>query len=66
MLQRRSNHDTFRIYSIETESQPELVDRFGIGSIPTLVVVENKCVRGSLPNPRGCREIEQFLAPWLR
>jgi thioredoxin-like negative regulator of GroEL len=66
VLQRRANHETFRIYSIDTESQPELVERFGIGSIPTLVVVEDKCVRGSLPNPRGCRDIEQFLGPWLR
>jgi len=33
--------------------------------MPTLVVVEGKSVRAKLSKPRGCREIESFLAPWL-
>ena len=33
--------------------------------MPTLVVVEDKVVRARLEAPRGCREIETFLAPWL-
>jgi hypothetical protein len=33
--------------------------------MPTLVVVEGKVVRAKLERPRGCREIELFLAPWL-
>ena len=41
------------------------VDRFGITTMPTLVVVEGKLVRAKLERPRGCREIETFLAPWL-
>lgn len=31
-----------------------------------IVVVERKRVRGRLASPRGCREIEALLAPWLR
>jgi thioredoxin-like negative regulator of GroEL len=66
VLQRRSNHDTFRIYRVDAEAQTDLVERFGVETIPTLFVVEDKRVRASLPNPQGCRDIEKFLAPWLR
>jgi thioredoxin-like negative regulator of GroEL len=65
VLQRRANHDTFRIYRVDAQQQVELVDRFGIETIPTLAVVEEQRVKGLLPNPRGCRDIERFLAPWL-
>lgn len=65
VLQRRANHGTFRIDRVDAESHSDLVERFKIASIPTLVVVEDKRVRASLPNPRGCRDIEQFLGPWL-
>jgi len=43
----------------------DLTQRFAIGALPTLVVVEGKTVRGRLERPRGCRDIEGFLAPWL-
>jgi thioredoxin-like negative regulator of GroEL len=65
VLQRRRNHDTFRLYSIAREERPDIVERFRVASLPALIVVENKQVRARLESPRGCREIEQFLAPWL-
>src|SRR6266568_5338255 len=65
VLQRRRNHSTFRLYRVAQEDRPDLVDRFGITTMPTLVVVEGKTVRAKLERPRGCREIESFLAPWL-
>src|SRR5438876_9633416 len=65
VLQRRRNHETFRLYSVAQEDRPDLVDRFGITTMPTLVVFEGKTVRAKLERPRGCREIESFLAPWL-
>ena len=65
VLQRRANHDTFRIHRVDAQQQAELVERFGVDTIPTLVVVEEKRVKGQLEDPRGCREIESFLAPWL-
>jgi hypothetical protein len=34
--------------------------------MPTLVVVQDKIVQARLEKPRGCREIESFLAPWLK
>ena len=66
VLQRRANHDTFRMYRLDVDSRPDLVERFEVDSVPTLLVIEQKQVRGRLEEPKGCREIEVFLAPWLR
>lgn len=66
VLQRRHNHDTFRVYSVARERRPDLVEKFGITSIPTLVVIEERSVSARLEGPRTCREIESFLAPWLQ
>jgi thioredoxin-like negative regulator of GroEL len=65
VLQRRRNHGTFKVYNVAQEERPDLVDRFKVTTLPTLVVVEGKSVRGRLERPRGCRDIEAFLAPWL-
>ena len=65
VLQRRRNHGTFKLYRVDEERRPDLVERFGVAQIPTLVVVEGKRVQAKLEQPRGCREIEAFLAPWL-
>ena len=66
VLQRRRNHGTFKLYRVDEQERPDLVERFGVATMPTLVVVEDKTVRARLERPRGCREIESFLAPWLK
>ena len=66
VLQRRRNHGTFKLYRVDKEERPDLVERFRVETFPTLVVVEAKRVRARLERPRGCREIETFLAPWLK
>jgi thioredoxin 1 len=66
VLQRRANHDTFELVRVDADDNAELVEQFKIETIPTLVVVADKRAQGRLPNPRGCRDIERFLAPWLR
>ena len=43
-----------------------MFERFEVDEVPTLVVVEGRLVHSRLSKPRGCREIETFLAPWLR
>src|SRR5213592_3215468 len=58
VLQRRHNHGTFRLYRVDETERPDLAERFG--------VVEGHTVHARLVRPRGCREIEAFLAPWLR
>jgi thioredoxin-like negative regulator of GroEL len=65
VLQRRHNHRTFRLYRVDQGERPDLAERFGVVELPTLVVVEEKKVRAKLEKPRGCRDIESFLAPWL-
>ena len=42
------------------------MERFRVEGFPTLVVVEDRTVRARLDTPRGCREIERLLSPWLR
>lgn len=66
VLQRRRNHDTFRFYSVAQEQRPDLIEKFKVGQLPTLVVVEDRIVRGRLEGASGCRQIETFLAPWLQ
>ena len=65
VLQRRRNHGTFDVVRVAEEEHPQLLQRFMIETVPTLVVVQNKAVAARLERPRGCREIEGFLAPWL-
>ena len=66
VLQRRRNHGTFRLHVVDEHSHPDLVRRFGISVFPTLVVVADQVERARLERPRGCREIESLLSPWLR
>ena len=66
VLQRRGNHTTFRVLQVDVSERPELVERFGIEATPTLIVIEDNHVRARGATPRGCREIESLLQPWLK
>jgi thioredoxin-like negative regulator of GroEL len=66
VLQRRQNHDTFTLRFVALEDRPDLLARFRVEKTPTLMVVDNAVVRGRLVEPRGCGEIQTFLAPWLK
>ena len=66
VLQRRRNHGTFRVFIVDRDKRPDLVSRFGVNDLPTLVVIEDRTERARLERPRGCRDIEQLLGPWLR
>jgi thioredoxin-like negative regulator of GroEL len=66
VLQRRQNHDTFVMHRVAREDRGDLFERFGVEDVPTLMVIEDKAVQARLASPRSCREIERFLAPWLR
>jgi hypothetical protein len=66
VLQRRRNHETFRVRYVPQEDRPDLLERFRVGRTPTLMVVDGRVVRGKLVEPRGCEEIQTFLAPWLK
>ena len=66
VLQHRRNHDTFRYYSVAQEERPDLLEKFGIALTPTLLVFERRLIAARLESPRGSREIQRFLSPWLR
>jgi len=65
VLQQRRNHETFQVYRVDREQRPDLAERFHVERVPTLYVVEGKRVQARLEEPRGCRDIQRFLAPWL-
>jgi thioredoxin-like negative regulator of GroEL len=66
VLQRRSNHDTFTLHRVESERRPDLVERLRVEELPTILVIEQKRVRARLERPRGCAQITEVLAPWLK
>ena len=66
IFQRRRNHDSFKLVRVLVEDHPEVVKRFGVRAIPTIVVVEGRRERARIESPRGVKAIEQALAPWLR
>ena len=47
------------------ETFADLAERFGVKTLPTLCVVEGKRLQKRIAAPRGCRELERELAPWL-
>ena len=65
VLQRRRNHDTFELVRVSVDSHPELAEKFRVERIPTLCVVDGRKLCVSVVDPRGCRELERALEPWL-
>ena len=66
VLQRRRNHDTFRISRVDVDSRPDLAERFSITNVPTICVIERRRVRARVESPTGCAELTAALSPWLR
>ena len=66
VLQRRRNHETFRIHRIDVHQHPELAARFQIEGSPTICVVDNRRIVLRAHRPGGPRQLERLLSPWLR
>lgn len=66
VLQRGRNHGTFDLVRVSVDRSPDLAERFGIKEVPTICVVEDRKLRRRIVAPRGCRELERELEPWLR
>ena len=45
--------------------KPEIAERFRIDHVPTLLVVADRRVQDRLVHPRGCKDIETMLRPWM-
>ncbi len=66
MLQRRRNHETFDLLRVSVDRRPDLAEKFGIEQVPTICIVEDRKLRCRIVAPRGCRDLERELEPWLR
>ncbi len=66
VLQRRRNHDTFELVRVSVDRRPDLAAKFGVEDVPTICVVEDRKLRRRIAAPRGSRELERELGPWLR
>ena len=65
VLQRRRNHETFELIRIPVDRRPDLAERFRVDTVPAILVVDDRRVRARLAQPRGCRDIQRLLQPWL-
>ena len=65
VLQRRRNHDTFELVRVSVDRRPDLAEKFRVLEVPTICVVEGRKLRRTIVAPRGCRELERELEPWL-
>ncbi|MGH3048817.1 MAG: thioredoxin family protein [Gaiellaceae bacterium] len=65
VLQRRQNHETFRTVRVSVEERPELAEKFAVVEVPTLCVIDGQKLVSRISSPRGARELEEALEPWL-
>jgi hypothetical protein len=65
VLQRRKNHDTFELVRVPVDRRPDLAEKFLVAEVPTICVVDGRKLKRRIVAPRGCRELEQELEPWL-
>jgi Thioredoxin len=65
VLQRRRNHDTFRLVRVCAERHPKLVEHFRVERLPSIFVLSGRRVEARVDAPKGRKELEQALAPWL-
>jgi hypothetical protein len=66
VLQRRRNHETFDVVTVDIDEWPDIAERLGVDSVPVLLVVEEGNVRARLENPPGASAIVGLLEPWLK
>jgi thioredoxin-like negative regulator of GroEL len=66
VLQRRHNHETFRLVRVCAERHTELIEHFQVTELPTICIVDGRRVQARVVAPRGRKDLEEALAPWLR
>jgi thiol-disulfide isomerase/thioredoxin len=65
VLQHRRNHDTFRLVRVDVAEEPQLAERLGVTTVPTLIVVAGGA-RQRISEPQNRAEIVKLLSPWLK
>lgn len=65
-LQRRKNRSRFEVVKVNVEERPDLAERFRIGVVPTLIVIEGRRAVGRIVSPDTALDLARSLKPWLR
>lgn len=61
VLQHRRNHNAFELVRVNVEERSDLASRFGVESVPTLLVVEQRRVVRRIVQPSGSRQLTREL-----
>jgi len=61
----RKERDRLRVTTIDVDERPELAERFGVETVPTLALVKDKRVVDRLVGRAGAPRIERMLEPHL-
>lgn len=64
-LQRRGNHQAFRVRPVAMERRPDLFDRFGIEHAPAIVIMHDGVELARHEGAMRPRELQAMLDPWL-
>jgi thioredoxin-like negative regulator of GroEL len=65
VLASRARRQALRLLRVPVEERPDLVERFRVAEVPTLVVVAERRVAARIEQPRHLDELEAFLAPFF-
>jgi thioredoxin-like negative regulator of GroEL len=61
----RKERDRLRVTSIDVDERPELAERFGVETVPTIALVKGKRVVDRLEGRASAPKIERMLEPHL-
>lgn len=61
----RKERDRLRVTTIDVDERPELAERFGVETVPTLALVKDKRVVDRLVGRASAPKIERMLEPHL-
>jgi len=61
----RKERDRLRVTTIDVDERPELAERFGVETVPTLALVKDKRVVDRIVGRASAPRIERMLEPHL-
>ena len=61
----RKERDRLRVTSIDVDERPELAERFGVETVPTLALVKENRVVDRIEGRASAPKIERMLEPHL-
>jgi thioredoxin-like negative regulator of GroEL len=62
----RKERSRLRVTTVDVERRPELAERFRVGEVPALVLVDGRRVVGRLEGRASAPSIERLLEPHLQ